>query len=107
VRVLLDENMDRLLKPLFDTDIEVLTVHERGWKGMKNGDLLRAAQSEFDVFVTMDSNLEYQRHIGAMALGVIVIRARSNSYRDVEPLMPNINEAIKTVHAGEVMHVTA
>ena len=54
MRVLLDENIDRLLKPRFDADMEVLTVQERGWKGMKNGELLRVAQLEFDVFVTMD-----------------------------------------------------
>ena len=37
--------------------------HERfapGWTGMKNGDLLRAAEMEFEVFVTTDQNLRYQ-----------------------------------------------
>ena len=29
-RVLLDENVDRQLRSLFDADVEVLTVQERG-----------------------------------------------------------------------------
>lgn len=29
-RVLLDENVDRQLKPLFESDLEVLTVQEQG-----------------------------------------------------------------------------
>lgn len=43
MRVLLDENIDRLLKPLFDAAFEVVTVHELGWSSMQNGELLRAA----------------------------------------------------------------
>ena len=30
LRVLLDENVDRLLKPLFDADLDVVTVREHG-----------------------------------------------------------------------------
>lgn len=32
-----------MLKGLFDQNLEVLTVRERGWHGRTNGDLLRAA----------------------------------------------------------------
>ena len=44
MRVLLDENIDRLLKPLFDTAFEVVTVQEQGWSSMQNGELLRTAE---------------------------------------------------------------
>ena len=67
MRVLLDENVDRSLRSQFDAGMEVLTVDECGWKGKKNGDLLRAAQVEFDVLVTMDRNLEYQQNLKAFA----------------------------------------
>ena len=105
MRVLLDENIDRFLKAEFDPDMDVLTVSEQGWKGMKNGQLLRVAQHEFDVFVTMDKDLEYQQNLSVINMGIIVIRALSNSYRSIEPLMPQINEAVKMVTAGEVVHV--
>lgn len=107
MRVLLDENIDRFLKPLFAPAVEVVTVAERGWKGRKNGELLRGAQGEFDVFVTMDKNLAYQQNLRAITMGVVVIRARSNSYQDVERLMPQVNAAIQRVRPGEVMHVPA
>ncbi len=105
MRVLLDENMDRLLKRRFDERVEVLTVDECGWKGMTNGDLLRAAEATFDVFVTMDGKLEYQKHLRAFAMGFVVLKAKSNSYQDVEPLIPNVNETLKTVQPGQVVHV--
>lgn len=64
------------------------------------------AQHEFDVLVTMDKNLEHQQNLNVINMGIIVVRAPSNSYQSVEPLMPQINETVKTVEAGEVVHVT-
>ena len=55
-RVLLDENLPRQLKREL-TGCEVRTVAELGWAGIKNGKLLRLAESEFDLFVTADQNL--------------------------------------------------
>jgi len=77
MRVLLDENVDRLLKHLFDPKFQVMTVRERGWQGMKNGMLLRAAAEEFDAFVTMDRNLEFQQNLSKLNLAVVVVRTKS------------------------------
>jgi len=60
MRVLLDENVDRRLKPGFDPTFKVQTVVERGWAGKKNGALLRLAAAEFDAFVTMDQGIEFE-----------------------------------------------
>jgi hypothetical protein len=104
-RILLDENIDRLLKGLFAAEFEVMTVRERGWNGKKNGALLRLAEQEFDVFVKMDKNLEHQQNLSALNLAVIVLRARSNAYRVIAPLMPKVNEAVRAIQPGEVVHV--
>ena len=52
MRVLLDENLPSKLRRLFETGVEVVTVGYRGWKGKENGELLKSAESEFDVLVT-------------------------------------------------------
>ena len=36
----------------------VSTGHEMGWSALANGDLLDAAEGQFDVFVTADQNPE-------------------------------------------------
>ena len=59
MRVLLDENMDRKSKNEFDHDFDVVTVTEYGWRKKKNGALNRAAELEFDVFVTMDKSIKH------------------------------------------------
>lgn len=48
MRVLLDESLPRTLtRHLRDTVVE--TVYDRGWAGLKNGELLDRASSSFDV----------------------------------------------------------
>ncbi|WP_420454508.1 hypothetical protein [Rubrivirga sp.] len=99
-QVLLDENVDRLPKPLFDPDLDVVTVREHGWDGLKNGALLRAASGEFDVFVTVGRNLQHQQNLSVLDLAVVVIRSVSNAFKDVAPLMPAVNEAVRRAHPG-------
>ena len=104
-RLLLDENIDRMLKGLFDDDFEVVTIAERGWQGKKNGELLRLAAEEFDVFVTMDKNLQHQQNLGALDLAVVVIRAHSNAFAVVSKLMPKVNEAVRSAEVGVATYV--
>lgn len=62
MRILLDECLPRKLKKdLIGHD--VLTVPEMGWRGVKNGELLRRAKNSFDVFVTIDQGLQYQQNL--------------------------------------------
>jgi len=106
MRVLLDENVDRLLKDLFPSEFEVVTVRERGWTGMKNGDLLRAAELEFDSLVTMDRNLEHQQDLRRFDLAVVVVQARGNAYAQVAPLVPQLCEALQIAQPGQAIHVS-
>jgi hypothetical protein len=72
VRVLLDEQLPQDLAPLL-TGHDVRTVREQGWAGIKNGELLRRAGVEFQAFITMDRNLEFQQNISALGLGVLLV----------------------------------
>ena len=58
MKVLLDECVDRRLARHV-TGHDVTTVPEAGWAGLKNGGLLKRAQEQFDVFVTIDRNLPF------------------------------------------------
>ncbi len=56
MNVLLDECLPRKLKYALPGH-NVLTVPEMGWAGTRNGDLLRLAETAFDVFITADQNV--------------------------------------------------
>lgn len=77
---------------------------EVGHAGLSNGQLLAAIGDEFDAFVTIDSNLEYQQALGGRALRVVVVRSVSNRLEDLVPLIPAIAEALEQAGHGEVVH---
>ena len=93
MRVLLDECLPRRLRSEL-TDHHVQTAAQMGWAGVKNGELLQMAASEFDCFVTVDRNLQFQQHIGTLPVAVLVMRARGNRIEDLLPLMPEVRRAL-------------
>ena len=74
-----------------------------GWVGTKNGELLRRAEAEFDVFVTADQQLRYQQNLSGRTLAIIVIR--SNQVRTVVSLLPAIENALKLLQPGAVIEI--
>jgi len=63
VRVLLDENLDHASRKLLGQH-DVVTVTYMGWAGLKNGELLQAAESNgFDVFLTGDQTLAHEQNL--------------------------------------------
>ena len=42
---------------------ECTTAQKRGWGGLRNGDLLRLAEADFDLFITSDQNIRYQQNL--------------------------------------------
>jgi hypothetical protein len=96
VRVLLDENVPVDLAAELRGH-EVLTVAGLGWTGLKNGELLTRANGRCDVFLTFDSNLEYQQQLSELTFGIVVARPRSSRMRDVLPLVIEIRQALAVV----------
>ena len=71
-------------------------VNTLGWDHLENGDLLNAAAPQYDVFVTVDTNLEFQRHTGDLPMTVIALVAPSNRPRDLAPLSPEVVRLLGT-----------
>lgn len=104
LRVLLDECVPKKLKHFFDNCI-VSTVTEMGWSGTKNGELMKVASGQFDVFVTADQNLQYQQNLAYADIGVIVLVAINNRIDVLGALMPKVNNAINSILVGEVIEI--
>jgi uncharacterized protein DUF5615 len=104
MRVLLDECVPRALrKELLGHNVK--TVAEAGWAGVKNGELLKLAANQFDIFITIDRNLEYQQNFSGVVLAVVVIHAPSNDIAVLRPLMPAVLAAIPKAKPGTLTHI--
>jgi hypothetical protein len=104
MRVLLDECVHNLVKREL-TSHSVSTVQEAGWRGIKNGELLRISATTYDVFITSDKNLEYQQHKDALPIPVIVIGTKGNMWEDIEPIIPKINVLLSSKLKNEFYKV--
>ena len=107
MRVLLDEMVDGRLGYLLPDEHEVLTVARRGWRGLKNGELLRSAEKEFDALLTTDRNIPYQQNLSHFDLAVVILRARTNTYEDLVPVMNDASDALMSALPGRATFVQA
>lgn len=89
MKVLLDECLPRKLAELIDGH-ECTTVTKSGWSGLTNGELLKTAQSKFDVFLTVDQNLPSQQNLSLYSIGIMVLRSKSNDIEVLKAFVPTI-----------------
>ena len=102
MKLLLDECVTRHLKREFATH-EVHTVEEAGFKGLENGNLLRAASGRYDVLVTVDRNLPYQQNLTGLEIAILILSAKRNSYVRLKPLIPQALKALATIKSREII----
>lgn len=104
MKVILDECLPRRLVTELSGHL-VTTVPQAGWAGMSNGRLLAMIAGQFDAFVTVDKNLPAQQNTAALAFGVVVLRASSNKFEDLKPLVPELLAALASLQPGQVIVV--
>ena len=107
VLILLDENLPRRLTRLLGPGAQATTVGRRGWSGKRNGELLSMAAKEFDVFLTTDKGIQHQQNVSRLDLAVVLLRAWSNAYEDLAPLMVEANAKLGSVEPGTVVRIPA
>ena len=104
MKLLLDECVTRHLK----RDLaghEVHSVIEAGFKGLENGDLLKAASGVYEVLITVDQNLPYQQNIAGLNIAILILAAKRNSYVRLKPLIPRALNALASMKIGDIIRI--
>jgi len=101
VRVLLDSNLPRAFAALLPGH-RTETTHSRGWSDLDDGPLLNAAESEFDVFISMDQNIRFQQNLRGRTIRIVIVRAASNRLVTLAPAAPLVLQAIATMDPGQI-----
>jgi hypothetical protein len=99
LRILIDECVPRALKRNL-RGYDVQTVAEAGFAGLKNGQLLRRAEGNFEAFITTDKSLQHQQNLSAWTMAFVLLRAVSNDIADLEPLVPELLMRLPEVRPG-------
>ena len=102
MKILLDESVPRLLK-LRLPHLDISTVQEMGWAGVRNGELLRRAEEHFIIFITADRNLQCQQNLSGLSLAILVLP--SNQVPTVNQLLPAVETLLATIQPGTIVDV--
>lgn len=107
IKILLDECLPKKLYRIeeLDSGFLIKTTPEMGWASFSNGKLLSFAEIEFDVFITSDKNLSFQQSISSSSIQVLLLKAKTNTYEDLLPLVQKLKTVIKAHQPGNFLEI--
>ncbi len=83
----------------------VTTAQQMGWGELRNGELLKQAQGEFEVMISTDSNIEYQQPLPSYNIALIVLRSVTGQVDELAALMPACEDALQVIQSGECFYL--
>jgi hypothetical protein len=98
MRILLDECVPWPMYKLL-VGHECTTAQKCGWGGIKNGELLRLAESRFDLFITADQNIRYQQNLTGFRIAILQLS--SNDLRRIQGAAALICSTIDALQPGQ------
>ena len=105
MRILVDECIDERFRNSLPGH-QCQTVRYAGLAGLKNGDLLEAAEAaKFDIFLTVDQGIEYQQNLTARQIAIVIFRAKSNRLKDLLPFAPACLTRLESIHPGQIVRI--
>jgi hypothetical protein len=84
-------------------DSQVQALFDPGWQHLKDHVLVK--QLKCDVFITADQGFGYEHDLESLSFGIGIVHAARNKISFYRPLFPQLLHAMKTIRAGEVVHV--
>jgi predicted nuclease of predicted toxin-antitoxin system len=102
MRILFDQGTPAPLRHALKGHV-VSTVYEMGWALLANGDLIDAAERDFDVLVTTDQNLPYQQNLKGRRLAILILP--TTSWPKLKELVRDVEAALATLEPGSVVRL--
>jgi predicted nuclease of predicted toxin-antitoxin system len=105
MRILIDECLDQRLRKYFPQH-DCQTVRYAGFSGLKNGQLLDAAEADrFEVLVTADQGFEYEQNLTGRQIAIVILQAQSLALKDLIPLIPSCLALLATIKPGDIARI--
>jgi hypothetical protein len=103
VRILFDQGTPAPLR-LALAGHEVRTAFELGWSTLSNGELLAAAEGDFEVLITTDRNLRHQQSVTGRGLAILVLP--TTSWPRIQRNSDAIIRALASTARGQYLELT-
>jgi len=106
VRILLDHCVPRPFARALPAH-DVKTTAEMGWAALQNGKLLAEAARQFEVFLTVDKNIQNQQNLLTLPLPVIVLDALMNTPQALLPFAPFVEQLLPSIQFAQMIVIAA
>ena len=104
MKILLDECLPKRLKTSLK-QFGVKTVTEMGRNSLRNGQLMKVAiEKNFQIFLTIDKNIEFQQNLKSYPISVVFDVAR-NKIELILPLIPKFVEQVSQFEKGNAYKI--
>ena len=98
MRLLLDECFPWLMRKVL-AGHSCTTAQRMGWDAITNGELIRLAEADFDVFVTSDQNIRYQQNLAGRRIAIFELS--TNDLRRILSAAASILAALEAIQPGD------
>ncbi len=102
MKIIIDECVPHIVKKRLP-ERQIKTVQEIGWAGVKNGELLKLVEANFEVFITSDKNLRHQQNLQNRKFAIILLP--SNQVPVIERLLPQIDEVLGQIKSNDFIEL--
>ena len=102
MRILFDQGTPAPLRHELVGQI-VSTAYEMDWAELGNGDLLKEAETSFDVFITTDQNLRHEQNLKGRRLAVLVLP--TTSWPKIHAQLAKVVAAVDALRPGDFVEL--
>jgi hypothetical protein len=81
----------------------VSTANEMGWSELDNGELLSAAENQFDAIVTTDQSIRHQQNLAKQQLAILILP--TTNWRQIRLHQDEILAAVNGLRGGDVVEL--
>ena len=103
MRILFDQGTPVPLRHSVTSHV-VSTAFEMGWSTLDNGDLLRASELQFDVFITTDQNLKHQQNLTGLLIAILVLP--SANWPELQKHLSAVVSAVESLQPGDYVELS-
>lgn len=93
MKILLDHCVPKRFRTLLSGH-EVRTAFEMRWHELTNGRLLAAMASQFELLVTIDQRMQFERNLGSLPVSVLIVVAPNNLFETIRRVEPFLSAAL-------------
>ncbi|MEA2239698.1 MAG: hypothetical protein QOC81_4422 [Thermoanaerobaculia bacterium] len=102
MKILFDQGTPAPLQDALTAHL-VATANQMGWSRLRNGELLREAETLFDALITTDQSLRYQQNLSGRRLAILTLP--TTSWPKLPCHLPKIAKAVDDLRPGDFVEL--